>query len=331
MDDYVVTGNKLFEIAQHHYNHGGQIIVFDEVHKYENWSQELKNVYDVMKKLKVIVSGSSILQIIKGNADLSRRAVVYKMNGLSLREFIFFETKTVLPKFTLLEIVQNHVAIASDLNKQINSLEYFNEYLKIGYYPYYLENKKTYINKLASTVNQIIDVDLPQLLKVEVGNLSKIKKLVSLIGKSVPFTPNITKLGGSLEMNRQTVNTYLHYLHEASILHILWEEGKGYSHLAKPDKLYLHNPNLFYVFNSANLDIGSMRETFFINQLAQNHEVEVARSGDFRIDKKYTFEIGGMGKNIKQIATIENSFIAADDILIGSKSKIPLWLFGYLY
>jgi uncharacterized protein len=331
MDDFIINGYSLLDIASYHYNHGGTHLFIDEIHKYYNWSQELKNISDTYKKLNVVVSGSSILQIQKGDADLSRRAVTYDMKGLSLREFINIQSKLELKPYSLNDILAHHLDICTEINSKVNSLQYFNDYLKYGYYPYFLESTLSYHKKLSSTINLSIELDLPQLLNVEVGNIVKIKKLIYLLSINVPYQPNLSKLALSLDLNRQTVTTYLHYLHEANVLQILWNEGKMYTPLSKPDKIYLQNANLFYIFDPNTIEKGALRETFFFNQLSYHHQVTLPSSGDFLVNKKYLFEIGGMKKSYSQIANIKNCYIAADDILIGSKNKIPLWLFGHMY
>jgi predicted AAA+ superfamily ATPase len=331
MDSLSLSNSSIVEIAKYHYNHGGTHLFIDEIHKYPNWSAELKHIYDLYKKLKVVVSGSSILHLYKGNADLSRRAVSYTLHGLSFREFINFQAKTNLPVFTLADILKNHVTIASSINKQINTLQFFKDYLNYGYYPYYLQGTRSFHQKLNNTINQCIETDIPLLMDVQVNNITKIKKLLYHIAISVPFKPNSTKLAESIELNRQTLNTYLNYLHEANIIYLLWQSGKSYSLISKPEKIYLHNPNICHLVTQSKLNIGNLRETFFVNQVSASHSINSSLYGDFLVDNIYHFEIGGEGKGFKQIAKVPKSYVAIDEQMVGVGNKIPLWLFGFLY
>ncbi len=331
MDAYAVSQMSLFEIAQYHFNNGGTHLFVDEIHKYENWSQELKSIYDLYKKKFIVVTGSSILKIQKGYADLSRRMVEYEIVGLSLREYVNIETGLYLPAYDLQSLLSDHVKIAQQITKQVNPLEYMKKYLEVGYYPYYLESKSSYFQKLNNTINLTIEIDLPHMLGVEIANVSKLKKLIYILATSVPYTINASKLSSSIELNRQTIITYINYLAEGKILSLLWNDGKANTVLTKPDKIYLGNPNMCYLLGRSNANVGTVRETFFINQLSYLYSVATVKDGDFLIDGKYTFEVGGMNKNFDQIANIKKSFIAADDILVGGKNKIPLWMFGFLY
>jgi uncharacterized protein len=278
-----------------------------------------------------VVSGSSLLQLYKGKADLSRRAVVYDLPGLSLREYINIKAKLTLPKYELEDIVKNNVDIASMFTKKVNPLVMHKQYFAHGDYPFYLEEIKNFHQKLNNSINLSKETDLPQLMGVEVGNISKIKKLIYHIAIRVSFQPNSTKLAASLEMNIQTMNTYLHYLHEASILHLLWESGKAYSLVSKPEKIFLHNTNICHIVPASRTNIGNIRETFFVNQVSKKYSVNTAPKGDFFVDDTYTFEIGGQSKNATQVKGIKNSYLAIDESLIGYKNSIPLWLFGFLY
>lgn len=330
MDDLNASQYCLLDIAKAHYQNGGTHLYIDKIHKYASWSQELKNINDKYKKIKVVASGSSILEIQKGQADLSRRAVEWNMPGLSLREYINIETKLDLPKFTIADIVKDHVAIAHDLLKKINPGEYFSDYLKHGYYPFYLEGKRQYGKKLNNVLNITLEVDLPYLLAVDVSKINKLKKLIYILTTQAPFTPNVSKLGAVLELDRGTMYRYLNYLEKASIIKMLWKKGKSYSLMSRPDKLYLHNTNLFYLTQKS-VNVGSLRESFFVNQVSYEHDIRLPEAGDFIVDDMYTFEVGGAGKTYKQIANIPNSYVVADNLSIGSGNKIPVWLFGFLY
>jgi uncharacterized protein len=331
MDSLSIANVSIADIAKHHYNHGGTHLFIDEIHKYANWSAELKHIYDLYKKLKVVVSGSSILHLYRGNADLSRRAVSFEMKGLSFREFINFQAGTNLNAYTLKEILTNHIAIATEINKKINTLQFFKDYLHHGYYPYYLQGTKNFHQKLNNTINQCIESDIPQLMDIQVSNITKIKKLLYHIAVSVPFQPNSSKLAASVDLNRQTLNSYLNYLHEANIIYLLWDSTKSYSLISKPEKIYLQNPNLCHLVPEDNLNTGNLRETFFANQVSMHHTLHSSKHADFLVDNKFHFEIGGSSKGFKQIASVPKSYVAIDEQMIGVGNKIPLWLFGFMY
>jgi len=278
MDSLNTANYTLLDIAKQHSNLGGTHLFIDEIHKYDRWSIELKNIYDLYQNLHVVVSGLSILDLYKGNADLSRRAITHVLQGLSLREFLNIQNDLVLQRYTLAEIIKDHVKIVHEILKVTNPLQYFKDYLAYGYYPFYLQGVKYFHQKLNNTINQIIEVDIPTLFNLEVSNISKIKKLLYHIATTAPFQPNSTKLAASLDLNRQTLNTYLQYLQEGQILQLLWDSTKAYSLISKPDKIYLQNPNLCHLVPPDQKNIGSLRETFFMNQVNTNHRVSTART-----------------------------------------------------
>jgi uncharacterized protein len=330
MDDLVLANYQLIDIAKYHVQNGGTHLFIDEIHKYANWSIELKNIRDKIKGLKVVATGSSILDIQKGNADLSRRSVQYIMPGLSFREFVNIENKLKLPKISLIDLTKQHEIIAQELVQQFKPLKEFKNYLQYGYYPFYLEGIKNYHHKLNNVLNAVLEQDMALLEKIELQKIPKIKKLIYLLSAQVPFQSNISKLAAALEIDRGTLINYLQSLQRASVLNLVNTQGKIYSQLAKPDKNYLHNSNLLYLSKQA-INTGTLRETFFANQLSKVHTLNLAARGDFIIDDKYTFEVGGATKDFTQIANIKNSYLALDEIEIGIKNKIPFWLFGFGY
>ena len=331
LDDIYFADNKLVTLADQFAKNGGKYLILDEVHRYSHWSVELKNIYDDHADLRVIFTGSSALHLHRSKADLSRRAVMYHMPGLSFREFLRFAYQLELPSFSLTEILANHVAISMELIKQFKPLPAFKEYLALGYYPYFLENKDTYHLKLAETINLILEVDLPYVIDINLNSVDKIRKLLYMLAASSPFKPNIQKLSEKVGVTRNTIITYLQYLQETELLHLLRSATKGISAMQKPEKVYLQNPNLFYAIAPGNADVGSLRETFFYNQLQVKHHLQYPKRGDFLIDDQWTAEIGGKSKGNQQLVTVENGFVAADDLEIGYQRKIPLWLFGFLY
>lgn len=330
-DNIWFSGNRLFDLAGDFEKQGGRYLFIDEIHKYENWSREIKNIYDSFSGLKVVITGSSMLEIYKGNADLSRRAVHYVLQGLSFREFLNYDQGFDFDKFTLGEILQNHIEIAGSFNDKMRPLPLFNAYLKQGYYPYYKSDKRFYLSKLANTVNLILEVDLPAIKAIEMHSVRKIKKLLWIISQSVPFTPNITDLANNLGVSRNSLLSYLAILEQGGLVNLLQSSTKNINSLAKPDKIYLNNTNQIYAFDADKPDIGNLRETFFFNQLKTIGEITSSNRGDFIFDDKYIFEIGGKNKGHEQITGLKNAYLALDNLEYGFGNKIPLWLFGMLY
>jgi predicted AAA+ superfamily ATPase len=331
LDDIYFSSHSLVDFAGDWLKRGGTHLFLDEIHKYPNWSQELKNIYDRYKKLNVVFTGSSLLHIYSGKADLSRRAVVYTMNGLSFREFVQIETGKTFSTYTLHDIIKNHEKIAKEIVKEIRPLAFFEDYLEYGYYPFYLESKTSYHRKLMNTINLMLEVDLPYLRHVEVKYIHKLKKLINFIANAVPFQPNVSKLAGDIEVARNTVMLYLNYLEDSKIINLLHNKSSSDAHLAKPEKVYLHHPNIAYAINKKGAETGTIRESFFYNQVNNMYDVKSSPVSDFLVEGKYTFEVGGRNKNSKQIKNTEHSFVAADNIEYGMDEKIPLWLFGFLY
>lgn len=331
LDDIYFTAHSLVEFAETFYKLGGKVLLLDEVHKYPNWSREIKNVYDAYSDLRLVFTSSSILQIFKGYADLSRRVVAYDLQGLSLREYLEMIGVLKSAPVSLPEILDNHTLLESEIAKQIRPLKHFREYLQYGYYPYFIENRNAYYQKLMNSINLTLEYDLPSAQHIEYANIHKLKKLLYILATSVPFTPNISKLSEQIQSTRATVIQYLEHLKNAQIINLLNTDSMGNGYLAKPEKIYLQNTNIMYAIAPEMVNAENMRETFFYNQLGCNHALTLPKQGDFVVDKKYTFEIGGKSKTIEQITDIPDGYIAADDIEYGFKNKIPLWLFGFLY
>ena len=332
LDNLYFLEHTLISLAEEFVLKGGTHLFLDEVHKYPNWSRELKLIYDQFPNLKTVFTSSSMLEIYKGESDLSRRVVTYHLKELSFREFVLFDQKIALPQFTLSEILTNHKKIAWQIKEQLPvPVKAFKNYLEYGAYPYFLENKKSYSQKLLQTVNLILEVDLSAVENMTYEDSYKIRKLLVAIAQSAPFTPNITKLSSRLGMSRGFLINAIKLLNKADLVLELFKPTKGVGALTKPEKLYLNNTNLVYVLGSENAEIGTIRETFFANQMKNLHEIHLAEKGDFLIDKKYTFEIGGKGKNTKQIEGLKNSYVVRDDVEVGSFNIIPLYLFGLLY
>ena len=331
LDNLYFADNSLLDFVDDFAKHGGTHIFLDEVHKYPDWSKALKNIYDDYPELHIAFTGSSLLEILNARSDLSRRALVYNIQGLSFREYLNLLAKTDFPILTLEEIIENHESLSADIVSKIKPFEYFEDYLKSGYYPYFLEGKDDYYERLNETVNMILEVELPLLRKLDVSYISRIKKLLTVIGKSAPFIPNTTELAAKIQIARQTLLQYFQYLEESRLIFQVFKESRGLGTLEKPDKIFLENTNLMFLLGKTETNTGNVRETFAFNQLSKNHEVLFSEQSDFLVDKKITFEVGGKNKKRKQIKEVPNSFILADDIEYGTDRRIPLWLLGFLY
>lgn len=332
LDNMYFLEHNLVDLAEEFVLQGGTHLFLDEVHKYPNWSREIKLIYDQFPKLKTVFTSSSMLEIYKGESDLSRRVVPYYLKEMSFREFILFKLGKELSTFNLDDILKNHKEIAREINKKLPTpLKYFKEYLEYGNYPYFLEDKESYQLKLIQTINLIIESDLNAVENITYEDSRKIKKLLLAIAQSVPFTPNIKKLSERLGINRTFLINAIKLLNRADLVMELYKPTKGVGALTKPEKLYLNNTNLIYALAKQQAEVGTLRETFFANQMKHIHEIHLAEKGDFLINKKYTFEIGGKNKATKQIKGIENGFVVRDDIEIGSLNIIPLYLFGFMY
>ncbi len=331
LDHIYFLEHKLYDFAKEFSNNGGIHLLLDEVHKYPNWSREIKLIYDNFPSVKVIFTSSSLLEIYKSESDLSRRAVSYNLKELSFREFIALETGEEFATYSFDEILNNHIAIATELLQKIKPLPLFAKYLKIGAYPYFKESEAQYNQKLLNTINLIIEIDINAVEDLNYETLVKIKKLLISVATSAPFTPNITKLSEKIGVSRNTLIQAIKILDRAGLVNELYKDNSGIGVLTKPEKLFLNNTNLMYVLAKDNINIGNVRETFFLNQFKGFIEINLAETSDFIIDKKYTFEIGGKNKSKKQIANLENAFVAKDSIEIGYQNIIPVWLFGFMY
>ncbi|GGG99885.1 ATPase AAA [Parapedobacter pyrenivorans] len=329
LDDIWFSNNRLVDLADDFVKQGGTHLFLDEVHKYPNWSQELKNIYDDHTGLQIVFTGSSLLEILNARADLSRRAGIYLMQGLSFREYVSLEYGHSLSALHLSDILEHHLDISGDIVSDFKPLQYFSDYLKHGYYPYYREEADLYAQRVEETINMILEIELPMLRAVDIAYVSKVKQLLLVIAESAPFIPNVSKISEKIGINRTTLLSYLHYLQESGLTHNLFRSAKGISRLQKPDKIFLENTNLAYIIGNA--DIGNVRETFFANQLSYRHQLEFPEKGDFLIDSQYVFEVGGKDKAASRLKGVAEGYVAADGIEYGTSRKIPLWLFGLLY
>ena len=331
LDNLWFAEHSLIDLVDYFVKRGGKFLFLDEVHKYPLWPQTLKNIYDDYPELRVVFTGSSLLEILNSRADLSRRSINYDMQGLSFREFLNIKNNSNLPGFTLNEVLKNPKEISDDYLTKIKPLQHFDDYLRNGYYPFFTEDIKGYSFRLEEVVNLILEIELPMLRGLDPAYVPKIKQLLQIIAESVPFIPNIEKLSSRIQIHRNTLLSYIYYLEESQLINLLHKDNAGISKLQKPDKIYLENTNIAFTLAESNAETGNIRETFFLNQISYQHKIEYPSTGDFLVDNKYLFEIGGKKKNARQLDKIPDSFIVSDDIEYGFDNKIPLWQFGLLY
>lgn len=331
LDDFYFETNRLVLLIEELYEEGYVNFFLDEVHQYEHWSKDLKNLYDNYDDIKIVATGSSALHLEKGKGDLSRRMSVYELFGLSFREYIFFEYNIEIEAIRLTELLNNHQDISERITNTIKPLNLFAEYLKYGYYPFYKIEKTFYHQKLQQILQMTLEVDLPAIENVSFSTVKGMKNLLFVLSQIVPYTPNIQSLANKIGSPRNAVLKALDLMEKSNILNLLREDNQHISYLQKPEKIFLENTNLAYAFVGNEPNKGNLRETFFFNQLRVKHEVTASKFGDFMIDGSYTFEIGGAGKTKNQILGVPLSYIASDDIEQGGTNRIPLWLFGFLY
>jgi len=332
LDDFYFTKNRLFDFAEKFYLMGGRAIFMDEVHRYPNWSQEIKNIYDLYEDLKIVFSSSSALQLHKADGDLSRRAAMYNLHELSFREYLELSENIILPVYSLENITNNHINIANKIIANNTIIPLFKKYLKEGLYPFFKVAKGNYYDRLLTMINVVIESDLLIFDNINIQTVYKLRRLVAVLSDSVPFKVNISSLSRDVGLSRDVILKLIKSIDRANIVNAIMMQGSAMGYLTKPDKLYLNNTSLLYALNSnvRNFE-GTLRETFFVNQLKQGHKVFSSKKADFIINDKFTFEIGGQSKGFKQIEKIDNSFICADNIEVGYGNKIPLWLMGFLY
>lgn len=331
LDNIYFEANRLAQAVDALHESGFRHFFLDEVHRYPHWSADLKHIYDSYDDLKLVVTGSSILEISKGRADLSRRATVYRLPGLSFREFLELQTGMKWETVALSDLLEHHGQMDADLTDRSDVPSHFQDYLRFGYYPFYLEGSETYLGKLMESSNLIIDLDIQAYEQLQYSTVRNLKKLLYIISRSVPFKPNVTKLSEQLSVSRNTLLKMLDLMDRAQLLSLLKSDAHGNSFLQKPEKIYLNNPNLPWAFADGDPGIGNLRETFFLNQLSYRHEVAASKWADFLVDGQFTFEIGGPSKTARQLKGVPEAFLALDGLKHGSGKRIPLWLFGFLY
>ncbi len=332
LDELWFSENRLIDLAEYHYNHGGTHLFLDEVHRYpqDSWAQEIKNIYDRYPGFHVVFTGSSILKIDQSQADLSRRCLFFTMQGLSFREYLYFNNIAHSEPVSLDQVLAHHVSLAMGITRQVRVFQYFKDYLHHGYYPFYHELVDGYEMALRQMVVNVIEQDIPQAESIEQHTINRMKRLIALIARTTPFTVNVSRIATTLECDRQTVHKLLRTMNQASLIYLLFNGRSNMQQLVKPEKVYLENTNLMFALASES-NTGNVRETFFANQLSNAHELSFSGNGDFLIDNTHTVEVGGHRKSFDQIKNMADSYLVVDDIEIGNGNRIPLWLFGFLY
>jgi len=332
LDSVWINVREVYELAEYHLAHGGTHLFLDEVHKAGDWQNLVKSLNDDLKRLHVVYSGSSLLKIEKQGGDLSRRQTQYFLPGLSFREYLKFEGVADVPALSLQSLLNDHIKLARGIRGKIPVLKYFDEYLDHGYYPFYKDDPKHFAEHIVQVVNQVLDVDYPEIEDVEVATVNKARRMLTVLAASCPQTPNMPKLYAQLETDRKNGLKILYALERAGLLALMSRERREtLKSLPTPDKIMCDNTNLLFALASRP-DEGAKRETFFMNALRQSaHALSYPEKGDFLVDGKHLFEVGGKGKGFDQIKDVPNSYVVQDDVEVGFGNKIPLWLFGFLY
>lgn len=331
MDSMYFSNHTLLDLAERFHMMGGKHLFLDEVHRYPTWSREIKEVIDLYPDMKITFTGSSLIQILNADADLSRRVLSYTMEGLSFREFLHFYKGLHIPVYNLDNILTCYDDICDEVNNMCRPQPLFEEYLKVGYFPFYDGDEEEYYSRIENVIDFIVGQELTQFCGVDVANIRKVKALIQFLADSVPYELNVAKFSARLELNKHTVLSYINSLERAGLLHLLYSNSKTITRLQKPDKIYLHDPNMFYALGYGK-KIGTIRECFLVNQLSVGHIVEYGKTqGDFIIDGDITIEVGGPDKSFEQVADIPNSYIFADRIEFAVGKKLPLWMAGLVY
>ena len=331
LDDLHFSNHTLRGTIEYFRERGITHFYLDEVHKYSGWSREIKNIYDLYEDIFVVFTGSSIIELHKQETDLSRRAVLYELPCLSFREYLDLAGICTLAPLSFDDIIKRHETVALELLQHFRPLEHFPAYLRVGCYPFFLEDNELFSIRLKQVIRLILEVDLTTAEGGRVLYTQKIGQLLQIIAEAVPFKPNIQQLAGKVQLDRNTLIRYLHHLENARLIAMLYPEGTTLSALQKPEKIFLQNTNLAFTLCAETPNTGNARETFFYNQVQFKLPVAYASTGDFLVNNRWTVEVGGRTKDLSQIRTLPNSILALDNIELGTRNKIPLWLFGFLY
>lgn len=331
VDNLWFSTHSILDLAEYHYTHGGTHLFLDEVHKYQGWEQEIKNIYDSYPKLQIVVTGSSMLKLDKSLiADLSRRHRLYTMEGLSFREYLKLEGVADLLVLPLERILNNHFDEASQITSKVKVLQHFEQYLQSGYYPFYREEGDGFFDRLQQVIDTIVTSEIPAVGNIEYDSVYKSKQLLGILAELSPYTLNISSLCNTLQSSRNNVLKMLDLMDKAALVRRLYSVESGMKMLTKPEKILFHNTNLMYCL-TPHVDSGTMRETYLASQVGAGHTLYMPNQGDLVVDGRWLFEVGGKGKGFSQIKDIDDSYVVSDDMEIGHGNKIPLWMFGLMY
>lgn len=326
LNNFYFTKRKIVSFADEFYKTGGKTLILDQIHKYPGWAAELKTCHDSFPDLKIIFSASPVLRVLEGNNELQDIAKIYHLEGLSFREYLNYQSNLSFRRYTLSEILENHTDIARKIIQEVKPLAFFNDYLKEGFYPYFLENKGFYNETLLKHINLALEIDVTYLNQIDLQYLPKLRKLLQIVASQAPFSPNVSKISADVQTSRATIMNYLRYMKNARIINMLFSNGNE-DDIKKPDQVYLHNTNLMYAIDPANINNKILRQTFFYNQVGYQHQIKSSGKADFNVNDRFHFNIGG-----KYTLPAEDGYFAgADMIEIGTGNIIPLWLFGFLY
>ena len=330
LDDLYFTSNSIVDFADDFYQKGGKHLFLDEVHKYPDWARSIKNLHDQYPDLQIVFTGSSIIDIAREEGDLSRRVLMYQLWGLSFREYLSFASVADFTKLSLDNILSEDRKWRQQFTTDFKPLAYFGGYLKYGYYPFSFQDVDSYLSRLQQLVRVIVEYDMASLHDFDIRNAKRMLQLLYILSENVPFKPNISALAKKSQIHRSTVGNYLYFLEQAKLIRALYPPGISVALLQKPEKLYLDNTNLSYALSLQEPDIGNIRETFFASQVGKDYRLNYPKKGDFLVNDKYLFEIGGKSKTRKQIAGEENAYVVIDDQDF-PVDRLPLWIFGFLY
>ena len=325
LNNFYFTKRKISSFADEFAKRGGKVLLLDQIQKYPNWSGDLKKCITEIPDLKIIFTSSPVLRIAEDNPDLNGIANINHLEGLSFREYLKYQTGKNFDYYSFDEIINNHVEIAKKIVSEVRPLAFFEDYLKHGYFPYFIDDPNFYVNRLLKHINLALEIDVPYINQIELKYLSKLRKLLHIIATEAPFTPNVSKLATAVQTSRATVMNYLKYLKNAKLIHLLYSNGDQ-DLMKKPDKVYLNNTNLIYAIAPNNIDNLNLRQTFFYNQVGYKNKLKTSVKADFCVNEKYHFIVGG-----RKLEPTSDVIAASDVIEIGEENKIPLWLFGFLY
>lgn len=326
LNNFYFTKRKIVSFADEFYKTGGKTLILDQIHKYPDWAPELRTCYSNFPELKIIFSASPVLRVLEGNNELKDIAKIYHLEGLSFREYLNHQSALSFRRYTLQEILSNHTRIAQEIVQEVKPLAYFNDYLKDGYYPYFLDNKSFYNETLLKHINLALEIDVTYLNQIDLQYLPKLRKLLQIIASQAPFSPNVSKISADVQTSRATIMNYLRYMKNARIINMLFSNGNE-DEIKKPDLVYLHNTNLMYAIDDGNINNKILRQTFFYNQVGYKHQIKSSGKADFKVDDQFQFSVGG-----KYTVPAEDGYFAAADMIeVGKGNVIPLWLFGFLY